>query len=163
MTGERPLEHRVALVTGAAQGIGAAVAAGLAEQGARVVCGDLTAPAATADGIRAAGGQADSLTLDVTSTTDVAAAINFVAAGIGGLDILVNNAGVFPRSPALDLDEATWDRVLDVNLKGTFFCAQAAARLMVEQGRGGRIVNITSGAAFVPTPQSSHYAASKAG
>jgi NAD(P)-dependent dehydrogenase (short-subunit alcohol dehydrogenase family) len=163
VSAQRPLEHRVALVTGAAQGIGAAIACGLAEQGARVVCGDLAAPEATADAIRAAGGQADALTLDVTSTADVGAAINFVAAGIGGLDILVNNAGIFPRSPALELDEATWDRVLDVNLKGTFFCAQAAARLMVEQARGGRIVNITSGAAFVPTPQSSHYAASKAG
>jgi 3-oxoacyl-[acyl-carrier protein] reductase len=162
VTQTRPLEHRVALVTGAAQGIGAAIAAGLADQGATVVCGDIERPQGTAERIRAQGGAAHALTLDVSKAADVGAAFEFLN-GIGGIDVLINNAGIFPRSLALELDEATWERVLDVNLKGAFLCAQAAAKSMVEQARGGRIVNITSGAAFVPTPQSVHYAASKAG
>jgi NAD(P)-dependent dehydrogenase (short-subunit alcohol dehydrogenase family) len=156
------LERKIALVTGAAQGIGAAIALELAGQGATVVCSDVELPAATAERIRAGGGASHTLTLDVSSAADVGAAVEFLAA-IGGVDVLVNNAGVFPRSHALELEEAVWDRVLDVNLKGTFLCSQAVARQMVEQSRGGRIVNITSGAAFVPTPSSVHYAASKAG
>ena len=80
----------------------------------------------------------------------------------GGIDILVNNAGIFPRATALELDEATWDRVHDVNLKGTFFCSQEAARLMIPRG-SGRIVNIASDAALLPAARGSHYNASKAG
>jgi 3-oxoacyl-[acyl-carrier protein] reductase len=79
------------------------------------------------------------------------------------VDILVNNAGVFPRGTVLELDEATWDTVLDVNLKGTWLCTQAAARVMVEQGEGGRIVNVSSRSAFQPALRGAHYAASKAG
>jgi 3-oxoacyl-[acyl-carrier protein] reductase len=153
---------RVALVTGAAQGIGAAIAAGLAAAGARVVCSDLAEPAATVERIRLGGGEAEALALDVSSAAAIARSIE-VLAGTRGIDILVNNAGIFPRSPVLELDEQQWDRVQAVNLKGTFLCSQAVARAMREQGRGGRIVNITSGAAFVPTAQSAHYAASKAG
>jgi NAD(P)-dependent dehydrogenase (short-subunit alcohol dehydrogenase family) len=162
VTEARPLERKIALVTGAAQGIGAAIALGLASRGATVVCSDVDIPTTTAERIREGGGQAHALTLEVSSTADVQAAVGFLA-GVGGVDILINNAGVFPRSPALELAEDVWDRVLDVNLKGTFLCAQAVARRMIEQSRGGRIVNMTSGAAFVPTPQSVHYAASKAG
>jgi NAD(P)-dependent dehydrogenase (short-subunit alcohol dehydrogenase family) len=162
MTGAGSLELRTALVTGAAQGIGAAIALALAECGAMVVCGDVEPPQATVEQIRAAGGRADAVAFDVSRASEVGDALEFVASR-GGVDILVNNAGVFPRSPALELEEAEWDRVLAVNLKGTFLCSQAAARMMREQARGGRIVNITSGAAFVPTLQSAHYAASKAG
>jgi NAD(P)-dependent dehydrogenase (short-subunit alcohol dehydrogenase family) len=79
------------------------------------------------------------------------------------VDILINNAGVFPRSTVLELDEATWSAVIDVNLKGTWLCSQAAARVMVEQGEGGRIVNFASVAAFRPAVNGAHYAASKAG
>jgi NAD(P)-dependent dehydrogenase (short-subunit alcohol dehydrogenase family) len=157
-----PLAGRVALVTGAAQGIGAAIAAGLAGEGALVVCGDRLPAEGTVAQIAGAGGQAHAVLLDVAAAADVDAAIG-VAAGLGGIDILVNNAGIFPRSPALELEESEWDRVLAVNLKGTFLCARAAGRMMREQGRGGRIVNVTSGAAFIPTAQSAAYAASKAG
>ncbi len=154
--------HKVALVTGAAQGIGAAIALGLAAAGARVVCADLQAPEQTVERIRGAGGQAEAIALDVSKVADVQSASAMLARG-GGIDILVNNAGIFPRSSVLELTEELWDRVQAVNLKGTFLCSQAVGRMMAEQGRGGRIVNITSGAAFVPTAQSAHYAASKAG
>ena len=147
----------VALVTGAAQGIGRAIAAGLAGEGLTVVCGDVIDAAETAETV---GGHA--VSLDVSDAAQVREAVAF-AASLGSLGVLVNNAGIFPRSPVLDLDEAEWERVQDVNLKGTFLCAQAAARVMREQGVGGRIVNVTSGAAFVSSPQGAAYAASKAG
>ena len=82
---------------------------------------------------------------------------------LGGLDILVNDAGVFPRATVLEMDEAMWDHVVGVNLKGTFLCSQAAARIMVPQERGGRIVNMVSRAAYTPYLRGAHYAASKAG
>jgi NAD(P)-dependent dehydrogenase (short-subunit alcohol dehydrogenase family) len=162
MSDARPFERRIAIVTGAAQGIGAAIALGLARGGATVLCGDLEPPRATTEAIASEGGAAQALALDVASAADARAAVE-IAAGLGGVDILVNNAGIFPRSPVLELEEAEWDRVLAVNLKGTFLCSQAAARAMRARAAGGRIVNITSGAAFVPTAQSAHYAASKAG
>jgi NAD(P)-dependent dehydrogenase (short-subunit alcohol dehydrogenase family) len=81
----------------------------------------------------------------------------------GRVDILVNNAGIFPFAPALELTERMWDRVLEVNLKGTFFCAQAAAQQMVTAGKGGRIVNIASIDALHPTGALVHYDASKGG
>jgi NAD(P)-dependent dehydrogenase (short-subunit alcohol dehydrogenase family) len=147
----------VALVTGAAQGIGRAIAAGLAGEGLVVVCGAVLDASETAELV---GGRAFSL--DVSDASQVRDAFA-VAAGLGELAVLVNNAGIFPRSPVLDLEESEWQRVQDVNLKGTFLCAQAAARVMREQGHGGRIVNVTSGAAFVSSPQGAAYAASKAG
>ena len=99
------------------------------------------------------------------SVTDTAAIAVMVATGddLGGIDILVNNAGIFPRSDFLDLAEAEWDRVLDVNLKGAFLCAQAVARTMVAQGRGGAIVNIASVIATTGSAPGVHYTASKAG
>jgi NAD(P)-dependent dehydrogenase (short-subunit alcohol dehydrogenase family) len=81
----------------------------------------------------------------------------------GGIDILVNNAGVFPRVPFLDLTETDWDVVMDVNLKGTFFCAQAAARAMVATGRPGGIINLASQSVTGVSPHSTHYSASKGG
>jgi len=82
---------------------------------------------------------------------------------LGPIDILINNAGVFPRVPFLDLTEGDWDYVLDVNLKGSCFCAQAVAKTMVAAGRTGVIVNLTSGAAFRSSPRGVHYVASKGG
>jgi 3-oxoacyl-[acyl-carrier protein] reductase len=81
----------------------------------------------------------------------------------GGIDILVNNAGIFPRVEFLDMTEAQWDEVLGVNLKGTFLCTQAAAQQMVQRGRGGVVINLTSSAAFRSSPRGVHYVASKAG
>lgn len=162
MSDEATLEGKVALITGAARGIGRAIALALARQGSVVVCGDVTGSPETAKLVRDEGGQAHDLELDVSRVDDVEAAMSFVQ-GIGGVDILVNNAGIFPRSPVLEMDEQDWDRVNGVNLRGAFLCARSAARTMRSNGRGGRIVNVTSGAAFVPTVQSAHYAASKAG
>jgi 3-oxoacyl-[acyl-carrier protein] reductase len=85
------------------------------------------------------------------------------AINLGGIDILVNNAGIFPRVDFLTMREAQWDTVLSVNLKGSFLCTQAAARHMVQQGRGGAIMNLASGAAFRGSPRGVHYVSSKAG
>ena len=155
------LDGKLALVTGAAQGIGRAIALGLAKAGAVVVCSDIDPPQTTEE-IRSLGGTAHAFALDIADEGAVDDAMAF-ADTIGGIDILVNNAGIFPRSPVLGLEPGEWDRVMAVNLRGTFLCSRAAATTMRAQGRGGRIVNITSGAAFVPTPQSAAYAASKAG
>ena len=155
------LAGKIALVTGSARGIGKEFAVGLAQAGATVVCSGRTPPEATAQAVRDAGGDAHCLQLEVSKPDEVRDAMRFLE-GIGGLDILLNNAAIFPRSPVLDLEEEEFDRVLEVNLKGIFLCAQAAGRLMRDQGRGGRIINLTSGAAFLPTAQSAAYASSKA-
>jgi 3-oxoacyl-[acyl-carrier protein] reductase len=89
--------------------------------------------------------------------------VDKVAREFGPVDILVNNAGVFPRVPFLEMTENDWDYVLDVNLKGAFFCAQAAAKQMIAGGRAGSIINLTSGAAYRGSPRGTHYCASKGG
>src|SRR5206468_2884051 len=94
---------------------------------------------------------------------DVTSSVQQAVERLGTIDVLVNNAAIYPRSPLLELDEATWDRVIDVNLKGVFLCSQAVARAMVSQHRPGVILNITSGSAFRPTRRAIHYGASKAG
>jgi 3-oxoacyl-[acyl-carrier protein] reductase len=113
--------------------------------------------------LAALGPDAVAIQCDVTSVDQIRSSFGELHESFGGrLDILVNNAGVFPRAHVLYLDEATWDTVLDVNLKGTFFCSQEAGRMMKAQGNGC-IVNIASEGAFRPYPRSAHYSASKAG
>ena len=160
------IEGKVVLVTGAQQGIGRATALAFAAAGADVAINwldDEGAANAVADGVRAAGRRALLHQADVARLDAVRAMVAAVAAGLGPVDILVNNAGVFPRVPFLDLEERDWDFVLDVNLKGACFCAQAAARAMLAQGRRGAIINLTSGAAFRGSPRGVHYCASKGG
>jgi 3-oxoacyl-[acyl-carrier protein] reductase len=159
------LAGKVAVVTGAGQGIGKALARGLASAGAAVMVTDVLAEnaAATARQIEAEGGKAASMGVDVSKRAEAQAMIAAAVSQLGRVDILVNNAGVFPRGMVLDLDDETWDAVMDVNLRGTFLCSQAAARAMVRQGDGGRIVNFASVAAFRPAINGAHYAASKAG
>ncbi len=159
------LAGRVALVTGAQQGIGAAMALAAAEAGAAVVVNyldDEEAARAVAASAQAAGAQAVAVQADVT---DPGAVERLMAAadGLGGVDILVNNAAVFPRTAFLDMTEADWDGVLSVNLKGSFLCSSAAARRMAAARREGAIINIASGAAFRSSPRGAHYVASKAG
>lgn len=139
------LDGDVALVTGAARGIGAASASLLAAAGADVVVADLEAAAAeaTAAAIRARGHRASAIALDVTDETRVAAAFKDVRARHGRLDVLVNNAGIALRKPTAELPRADWDKVVAVNLTGVFLCAQAAAAIMIVGG-GGRIVNLAS-------------------
>jgi 3-oxoacyl-[acyl-carrier protein] reductase len=155
---------KVVLVTGAQQGIGRAMALEFA--GADVAINWLdNAEAAEeiAAAIRAGGRQALTIQANVARFAQVQAMVARVERDLGPLDVLVNNAGVFPRVPFLDLAENDWDYVLDVNLKGACFCAQAAAKAMVAGGRAGSIINLTSGAAFRGSPRGVHYCASKGG
>jgi len=159
------LEGRAALVTGAQQGIGRAAALALARAGADVAVNyldDRAAAEKTADEIRGVGRRAVVIRGDVSRAGDVQAMLDGVTRALGAPDILVNNAGVYPRSAFLDLAEQEWDAVLGVNLKGTFLCAQAAARAMVAAGRKGSIINLAS-QAIRGAPLGVHYTASKGG
>jgi NAD(P)-dependent dehydrogenase (short-subunit alcohol dehydrogenase family) len=159
------LAGKVALVTGAQQGIGRATALALARAGADVgvnYLDDEDAARALVRAIEAVGRRAALVQGDVAVPSQAEAMTMAVARDLGGVDVLVNNAGVFPRVPFLDMKEGDWDHVLDVNLKGSFFCAQAAARLMVQAKRGGAIVNLSS-QAVRGAPRGVHYSASKSG
>jgi 3-oxoacyl-[acyl-carrier protein] reductase len=159
------LAGRAALVTGAQQGIGRAVALALADAGADVGINwldDEAAATRVAGEIAARGRRAVPVRGDVARPADAAAMVGAVADALGRLDVLVNNAGVFPRVAFLDMTERDWDGVLGVNLKGSFLVAQAAARAMVAAGRGGAIVNLSS-SAIRGQPLGVHYSASKAG
>ena len=159
------LAGKVALVTGAQQGIGKAIALAYGREGASVVINYLDSqPAAeeSASQIRAMGQRAVIIAGDVAQAADVRRLVE-AGTSLGGIDILVNNAGIFPRVEFLDMTEAQWDEVLNVNLKGTFLCTQAVAQKMVERGHGGAVINLASGAAFRSSPRGVHYVASKAG
>ncbi len=140
------LEGKVAIVTGAASGMGKAIARRYAAEGAKVVVADMNlggAEAAAAE-IEGEGGQATAVQVDVRDQAQVQAMVQAAVDRFGGLDILVNNAGVGKIIPFLDTTEADWDFMFDVNCKGLLWCSQAAARVMIEQGRGGKIVNLAS-------------------
>jgi NAD(P)-dependent dehydrogenase (short-subunit alcohol dehydrogenase family) len=158
------LQGRVALITGASSGLGRHFAQVLAQAGATVIVGARRIEALDdlCGMIANYGGQARALPLDVTNRASVEEAFSDIAVS-GSLDILVNNAGVTATKPALDLSEEEWDHVVNTNLKGNFLVAQAAARLMKSQGRGGAIVNIASILGLRVAGQVSAYAASKAG
>lgn len=159
------LANRRAVVTGAQQGIGAAVARVLASEGATLIVNyldDEPAARGVVDEIEGAGGRAIAVQADVSVEHDVARLV--AAAGdLGGVDILVNNAGVFPRAPFLEMTTEEWDTVLGVNLRGAFLCTQAAARDMESRSAGGAIVNVSSAVAFLGSSRGVHYSASKAG
>ena len=159
------LAGKVALVTGAQQGIGKAIALAYGREGASVVVNyldDQAAGEAVAVQIGALGARAVAVAGNVAQTADVHAMVE-AGASLGGVDVLVNNAGIFPRVDFLDMTEEQWDEVLDVNLKGTFRCIQAVARQLVAQGKAGAVINLASGAAFRSSPRGVHYVSSKAG
>ena len=160
------LNRRVALVTGAARGIGKALAMGLAQAGADVAVSDLPSlqqgTQETASAIVGMGSVGRAYDLDVLNLENITGVTAEVARDFGRLDILVNNAGIRIRKPALEVTERDWDAVIDTNLKGVFFCAQAAARHMIPQG-GGRIINVASQLAIVARPDRAAYCASKGG
>ena len=154
---------KVALVTGAARGIGRAIAEVYAEHGARVAVADLLLDEAraVAGGINAGGGRAIALQLDVADPGSVQQAVDATVAEFGRLDILVNNAGIHRGHLIVDFPVEDWEAVFAVNMRGTFLCSQAAARQMIEQGDGGCIINMSSASGKKPDPQGAAYCASK--
>jgi NAD(P)-dependent dehydrogenase (short-subunit alcohol dehydrogenase family) len=159
------LEGKVALVTGAQQGIGRAIAVALARDGADVgvnFLDDASAAEGVAGEIRGLGRRAVTVQGDVSRAASVESMVKTVVGALGPPDVLVNNAGVFPRAAFLELPEREWDHVLGINLKGSFLCAQAVARALVAAGRPGAIVNISS-SAVRGDPRGVHYSSSKAG
>ncbi len=165
-TRAHPLLGRAALVTGAQQGIGRAIAEEFAAAGADVAINwldDRAGAEAAGAAVTALGRRAVLLPADVGDVAQVRAMVDAAAQAFGRLDVMVNNAAVYPRVPMLTLEEADWDTLMAVNLKGTFFGAQAAARVMVTGGIHGAIINLASRAMFGNAPRGVHYAASKGG
>lgn len=159
------LSGRVAIVTGAAMGIGKGIAMRLGEAGAGVIVSDINLEAArsTVSEMQTAGFQAKEIQCDTSKVADAEKTVRAALDTFGDLHILVNNAGIYPFAPALDMPEAMWDRAIAINLKGYMFFAQAAARAMIAKGHGGKIVNIASVDAFHPTGNLAEYDASKGG
>ncbi len=158
------LDGRVALITGAGQGLGQAMAIGLAEAGADIVALDRRESEQTGQAVTALGRRFTSITCDLlqASVTDLQQVVAQSVTALGHLDVLVNNAGIIRRAPAIEFSEADWDDVLHINLKAAFFLSQAAAKVMIEQGRG-KIINVASmlsyqGGVIVPS-----YTAAKSG
>lgn len=157
-------EGKTAIVTGAAQGIGRATAIRLAAGGAKVVVADVQfdQASAVAAEIENAGGQAFAIGHNVTSREETEALVLATVDRFGSIDILVNNAGVYRFIPVLAIEEAEWDLVFNVNCKGLLLVTQAVARQMIDQGRGGKIVNLASQAGRAGNPLVLTYCASKA-
>ena len=158
-------DGRVVLVTGAQQGIGAATALAFAAAGYDVAINWLDDPAAAeaiAGRVRAQGQRGLTVRADVADLAQIADMVDTTVSGLGRLDVLVNNAGVFPRVKFLEMTETEWDLVIDINLKGSAFAAQAAARAMLAAGRGGSIINLSS-RSLAGAVLGVHYSASKAG
>jgi len=160
------LDGKVAIVTGGDSGIGHAISVELARQGARVTVNyhrDEAAAAATVAAIDAAGGTARAIQGDVSSVADIGMLVDRTVEAYGRLDVMVNNAGMETRSSTLETTEAQFDRVIGVDLKSAFFGVQLAAKQMIEQGNGGRIINISSIHEDQPMPGNAPYCAAKGG
>jgi NAD(P)-dependent dehydrogenase (short-subunit alcohol dehydrogenase family) len=157
------LSGKIAVVTGGGTGLGRGIAEGLAQAGAHVVLTsrrkEVVARAAAE--IQAAGGRAEAVAMDVTRIGGLPAFFQDIAARHGRLDVLVNNAGINRRASALDYTEADWDAVMTTDLKAVFFCAQAAARIMKEQG-GGKVINVASLSSAITSTNQAAYAPAKA-
>lgn len=158
------LDGKVAVITGASKGIGRGLAPALAESGARValVARQAADMADLVDEIRTGGGEAEAFSLDVTQTAGIAPVFDAIRQRFGRVDVLVNNAGLGDNHPAEAVTEEDWDQMMSVNLKGAFFVAQAAGRIMLEQG-AGRIINMSSQASSVAIRDHAVYCATKGG
>ena len=159
------LKGRLAVVTGAASGIGKAIALAFAQEGADVAILDINMAKAdeVAGKIKALGRRAHAIHCDVGYADQVKAAFAQAIQFLGGLDILVNNTGVIRFSKIVDMPEEDWDFILRTNLKSVFLCSQQAARQMIQQGRGGRIISISSIHALLSEPNCGHYTTAKGG
>ena len=157
------LEGKVALITGAARGIGRAIAEELARCGADLVVVDIRRELLdeTAAALRERAGRVVALEVDVTRRQEVDEMVERAVGELGRIDVCVNNAGIIKVQGFFEVEEADWDRIMDVNAKGVFLCGQAVARQMVRQG-SGRIINVASVAARIGLPDMAAYAASKA-
>ncbi|MEP7055641.1 MAG: glucose 1-dehydrogenase [Actinomycetota bacterium] len=157
------LEDQTALITGAARGIGRALALALAAAGADIALGlrDVATATDLVDEIASMGRRCEPLQMDVLDLGQIRSAVDEAVGRFGRIDILVNNAGLGPENAAIDYTEADYDLTMDVNVKGTFFASQAAARHMIEQGYG-RIINMGSQAGTVALPGEPIYCTSKA-
>lgn len=161
-TDDRQHTGRVALVTGAARGIGQAIAVGLAERGASVVLGDITEPSETEALIVAAGGSSTAVSLDISDPSVIEGVRKRVADELGHIDILVNNAGITEAATWDDLEFELWQRIMAVNLNGLMLMCKAFLPLM--RGRGwGRVINMASATVAIPSPISIAYRTSKMG
>lgn len=158
------LQDKVAIVTGAAQGIGRAIALGLGREGAKVVVADLQGAKAESvtEELRALGAEALAVEADVSNESSVKNLVEQVLGRFGRVDILVNDAGIYLRSPVAEMKEEDWDRVIDTNLGGNFLCSRAVVPAMRAQ-KSGRIISISSRIAHHGAAGGAHYAASKAG
>jgi NAD(P)-dependent dehydrogenase (short-subunit alcohol dehydrogenase family) len=157
------LSGRVAIVTGAAQGIGAAYAKALAAAGAKVVVSDIASGASVVDAIQSAGGTAMNIEADVTSAASVRALVDRTITTYGRIDILINNAAIFGQvtlKPFTEITSEEWDRMMAVNVRGSFEAAKAVVPQMKKQGYG-KIVNIASGTVYKGAPMLMHYVCSK--
>jgi NAD(P)-dependent dehydrogenase (short-subunit alcohol dehydrogenase family) len=154
-----------AIVTGAGRGIGKAIALGLAEAGADVglVSRTVSELEAVAEQIRALERRTVVIASDLTMTERIQPLVEDFASQLGGIDILVNNAGINIPQDSVDVTVEAWDQILDINLKASFFLAQAVGRVMIRQGRGGRIIQISSQTGSVALIKRAAYCASKAG
>ncbi len=159
-----PLTNQAAIVTGGARGIGREIALLFAREGADVALFDVNPEPLerTVGELRALGRRAEGFTVDVTNAAQVDDGVAKVLDKLGRIDILINNAGITKDGLLIRMDEAQWDRVLDINLKGTFLCTRAAAKQMLKQRRG-RIVSIASVVGLMGNAGQANYAASKAG
>jgi len=160
------LQGKVAVITGAATGIGQAIAVAFAEACAAVVVdyvGDASVTADTLSKINAVKGKALAAEADISNPADVNSLILRTIAAFGKLDIFVNNAGIEKKIPFVEYPLNVWEKIIAVNLTGPFLCCQAAARQMIQQGNGGRIINISSIHEDLPMPTNAPYCASKGG